>query len=574
MLKKPYHLVFGRRLLPSPNGTVVRGEVISLPLDQHTHIYIKGMTGVGKTTLLSEMAASRIWQGAGVGIIEPGDLAQQTLILLVATGFFEKFPEAFKRFIYLDIRTAEKNEVYPPLNMLCGRDSQHTRADIMLKSYKHAWPAMLDGTSTNIELLVRMGALVLASNDLPLLPYLEYLYTDTEFQRRLLANTDDAAVQQWFKALKLQPKGGYIPEIALTTLKRTYALSFHPVGRYALSQQYNVLDINDILEKRQSFAVNLRLADDEVAKQLGCLITVQAETVAKSRDVVSAEEQDYSLALIIDEVQRYVEKAGQLFPTMFAESRKAKISLIVANQYDEQLPEELHGALSQCNTIIAFKSKSNTATNAVEQIDFPYNPHWVKQKTGNPLSLEGTRQQYYSGQEQKDIYAGWIKDLDPYQAFIRLPDNTIQKMETIAPEKPLSKQEAKELARRVEEVEQEYLRLYFRPKEAIDREIEETLARFGASQTNASDDRLSKSQVQESEPNSPSQPAPRIWRDSPIPKRPPMTKPKKVGTQVKEKPQSKVQEATPIPVIQPIVWDDDEVMFDNSDLNIPEDDDE
>src|SRR5207249_2348674 len=124
-------------------------------------------------------------------------------------------------------------------------------------------PAMQDGTATNIELLVRMGELVLASNNLPPLPYLEYLYTDTEFQRRQLENTDDAAVQQWFKTLKLQPKGGYIPEIALTTLKRTYALSFHPVGRLALSQQYNVLDMNVILKQQRSFALNLRLADDE-----------------------------------------------------------------------------------------------------------------------------------------------------------------------------------------------------------------------------------------------------------------------------------------------------------------------
>jgi len=476
---------------------VVRGEAIALPLDKLPHIYIKGITGAGKTTLLSELGASLIWRGANIGVIEPGDLSYLILRRLVATGFYERFPNAFERYKYLNVPEAEKRDLFLPLNILSGQYKPHTRADIILKSYKHAWPALQDGTATNIELLVRMGALVLASNNLPLLPYLEYLYTDATFQRQLLANTDDASVQQWFKTLQLQPKGGYIPEIALTTLKRTYALSFHPVGRYAIAQRGNLLDINDILSRGQSFALNLRLADDEVSKLLGCLITVQAETVAKSRERLSAEEQNYPFVLMIDEVQRYVEKAGQLFPTMFAESRKSKISLIVANQFDAQLPEELHGSLSLCNVIIVFKSKSDSATNAVEQIGFPYNPYWVKQETGNPFSLEGTHKHYFSPQEQKDIYADWIKSLESWQAYIRLPNNAIRKMETIEPENAVDEKRMQELNKRVQEIEDEYLRLYFRPKVEIDREIEETLARFGASPVKQLDGGQSETQKEE-----------------------------------------------------------------------------
>ena len=52
---------------------------------------------------------------------------------------------------------------------------------------------------------------------------------------------------------------------------------------YTYDTRDNVLDAHKTIAKRRSFALNLRLADEEVQRLLGCLVTGQADTFAKSR---------------------------------------------------------------------------------------------------------------------------------------------------------------------------------------------------------------------------------------------------------------------------------------------------
>src|SRR5262245_12328078 len=103
----PYQLIFGKRLLRGSKGAVVRGEPIAVPLDKLTSMYFKGKTGAGKSSLMAQIGYSLIWQKVGFGLIDPtGDVSGKILRRLVATGFYDKVPDAFERFLYLDIGTA------------------------------------------------------------------------------------------------------------------------------------------------------------------------------------------------------------------------------------------------------------------------------------------------------------------------------------------------------------------------------------------------------------------------------------------------------------------------------------
>ena len=279
-----YQLIFGR-------NAQRQGEFIGLPLSVLTHAHFKGMTGHGKSNLLAFLAASLILQGVGVALIDPaGELARQVLAILVKKGYYEKYPDAMERVVYLDIPQAHRERRYMAFNILSGDYDPYTAANIVLEGFKRVWPALQDGTSTNIEMLIKLGAYVLAEHKLPLLPYLEEFYTNYEFQLTLLSGVSDVRVSKWFGDLDIAVRPGYVPEIAKTTLKREILLSFSPMLRYCLYQQENVLDVAKLLNTGRSALVSLSLSDPDAKKMLGCLFTEQVEAVAKSRGRLTEEQ--------------------------------------------------------------------------------------------------------------------------------------------------------------------------------------------------------------------------------------------------------------------------------------------
>src|SRR3954452_10361536 len=110
---KPYSIIFGTKW-----GT---GEAVTLPLSQLRHCHLMGMTGYGKSSLMKSIAVQHISQGGCISILDPaGDISYDIMRRLVATGFYEKYPDAFERFIYLDIQRADDERRYLPFNILAS----------------------------------------------------------------------------------------------------------------------------------------------------------------------------------------------------------------------------------------------------------------------------------------------------------------------------------------------------------------------------------------------------------------------------------------------------------------------
>lgn len=460
-MMKAEHLLFG----------VMEREALLLPFSDLTHGHFIGKTGYGKSTLLAYLATVLIWNNVNVGVIDPaGTLSRLILEQLVETGFYEKFPDAFDRFIYLDMPTAARNEQFLPYNILSGRYDPYTAADLVLKAFKRVWPALQDATSTNIELLTRLGSFVVAYHKLPLLPYLELVLVDVQLRKQLLERIDDQVIQRWFRDLGIT-SDTRIKEIVQTTLKRVYHISFAPAIRYALSQSDNVLNFHELIEKQRSFSLSLNIADEEAQGLFGALFTVHAETVSKERGLIARDTDRY--VLILDEVQNLMFRSGQALATMFAEARKAHVSVWVAHQYFGQLPEEFQAALSQCGIRVAFQLSSNDAILAVDHLSIPIQPKAVKERSTDLLTPWNVRKTYYTPNEQREINAQSINTLAKRVAIAKLPNLPPTLMRTI-------KVGRNENAARVEQVEREYLRRYFRSKQDIDREVAQGLAIFSS----------------------------------------------------------------------------------------------
>src|SRR5690606_29492582 len=86
------------------------------------HKHVIGLTGQGKSKLLSSMFAQLAAQGQACALVDPhSDLALDTLALLIDKGFFEHIG-AHKRLLYVDFSNRES---YVPFNFLRQRYPAH-----------------------------------------------------------------------------------------------------------------------------------------------------------------------------------------------------------------------------------------------------------------------------------------------------------------------------------------------------------------------------------------------------------------------------------------------------------------
>lgn len=554
---QPFLLIFGKNA-QNPN------ELITLPISQLTHTYIQGGTGQGKTSLLAYLLASLISQGVGVTVIDPGgDLSYEILVRLVMSGYFEKYADAPERVMYLDIQRAHEAERYIGMNVLAGNYDAHAAAHVLLEGFKRVWPALQDGTATNIETLVSNGAYVLAERGLPLLPFLNLLYTNQEMYRALVPAIKDRTIAEQFKSLGLEPRPGHLPEISATTTKRVNRLAFSPDIRYALSQTENILDAAALVNSNRSVLLNLHLADPNAKKLFGCLITEHFEMFSKSRGKLSAAQAESRYVLAIDEVQNFAFQSGEAISNMFAESRKANVFTWIAHQYGAQLSEDFRAALTQCDTVINFAVGYDDAVEAVKRLGFPVDPHKVKEETGNPFSPSGTHKTYYSLPEQRELQAAAIQRLRQREAFIRLPVDHRYMMRTFDLGTPTPAQ-----LRHIEELKDFYLQHCFRPKAEIEQGIDELLWRFAPSQSQAANDTINAV-------NTPQRPnKPRAKPISP-PRRPSPGKTSKPSAQPAQSSPADAAKTLPTKPVSPPPHTKEEPPAESSapddDLDLPED---
>jgi hypothetical protein len=451
-----------------------RRRRICLPLSELTHMHVIGTTGFGKSRLMVALVVQYIRMGVHVWLVDPANqIAPLVMNRLVEYGYFDKNPNAFSDLIYLDLVAGHAQNKYPAFNLIGGSYDPYTTADIVLETVKRVWPALQDGTATNIELMIRLGTYVLAELKLPLLPYLETFLTDLNFRQNLLAKVEDRFIYQWIQHIQMMTRDKKIAEIVQTTLKRAYHLAFPPVLRYTMAQQSNILDVNNLIANRQSVLVNINLTDETVVKWFGSMFMVQAETVARTRGDIPLERKHDKYVVMLDEFHGFIDQSGQSFAHMAAESRRANIFLCVAHQNWRQIPEHIRGALTQMEIVVSFKVKREDALINVDHMEFPIDDNKYT-SVFDPSSRIGYRYKEDPPENQRDRQARDIASLPKRHAYIHLPGQPPHMMRAISVDDETD-------ARAVELVKQRYLELYFRDRNDIEAEIDATLVQYGAS---------------------------------------------------------------------------------------------
>ena len=310
--------------------------------DRFSHIYAIGKTGVGKTTLLLNMAIDDIHKGYGLALIEPhGDACLKLL---------QNIPEHRKDdVIYFNATDPAHRTGFNPLHNI-PTSERHLVASELVLAFKKIWG---DSWGPRLEYILRYTILTLLEYPTATLLDVQPLLLDHAFRNLVLQYTDNMAILSfWHNEFEKYP-ATLKAESIMPILNKAGVFSANAILKEIVGQQESI-SIEEIMNSGKILICNLSkgIIGEDVSQILGSLLTTSIQMAAMRRARLSETERR-PFMVYIDECHSFITTS---FATMLSEVRKYKIGLFLTHQYLDQLPEEVCNAiLGNIGSIICFR---------------------------------------------------------------------------------------------------------------------------------------------------------------------------------------------------------------------------
>jgi type IV secretory pathway TraG/TraD family ATPase VirD4 len=311
--------------------------------DRLAHVYVIGQTGVGKSTLLGQLAEQDGGARRGFALIDPhGDLADALATRLRQRGI---------DFTYLDAANQRQPYGYNPLRKVRA-DKVPLAASGLLETFKKLWP---DAWGVRMEHILRNSLFTLLEWPDATLPDILRLYTDKVFRQKAASSVSNPVVRAFWKSEFAHYQPRFAAEALAPIQNKLGALLSDPMLYRVLVEPEIDLRFRSIMDRGQILLVNLakgRIGSDS-ADTLGSLLVSTLGLAAMSRADLPAElRQPYFM--YVDEFQNFTTLA---FASMMAEMRKFGFGLVLAHQHLHQLePDIRHAVLGNAGSLICFRT--------------------------------------------------------------------------------------------------------------------------------------------------------------------------------------------------------------------------
>lgn len=311
--------------------------------DRLTHLYITGKSGSGKSTLISTMAVSDIERGLGIAIIDPhGELAK-SLLDYVPKG---RIPDV----IYFNPQDAEFPIGFNPLKGI-HPSHFHLVASGVISTFKKLW---YESWGPRMEHILRYALLTLLEYRNASLLDIQPLLTNKDYREHILSkciNPDLFAF--WHNEFdKYSPT--LRTEAIAPILNKLSLLSANGLLRNIVGQKHRSFNMQDVMDEGKILICNLSKGTlgEDASALLGSMLITSIQLAALHR-TKQPEHMRKSFYLYVDEVHSFISLS---FTSILSESRKYGLSLIMAHQYIEQLPEAIRSAVfGNVGTMITFR---------------------------------------------------------------------------------------------------------------------------------------------------------------------------------------------------------------------------
>jgi energy-coupling factor transporter ATP-binding protein EcfA2 len=315
-------------------------------VDRGKHVYVIGKTGMGKSTMLENMAIQDIQNGEGIAFIDPhGSTAEKLL------DFIPK--ERIKDVVYF----APFDTDYPlGFNVMedVGYDKRHLVVSGLMGALKRIW---VDAWSARMEYILQNTLLALLEYPDSTLLDVNRMLTNKTFRTAVVEKVTDPIVKAFWVEEFASFTDTYTREATPAIQNKIGQFVSNPLIRNIVGQAKSSFDLRAIMDEKKIFIVNLskgRMGETN-ASLLGSMLTVKIYLAAMSR----ADEPHARMAKLprfyfyVDEFQSMMNEA---FADILSESRKYKLALTLANQYIEQMEEEVRDAVfGNVGTLICFR---------------------------------------------------------------------------------------------------------------------------------------------------------------------------------------------------------------------------
>jgi len=337
----PGVVMAGARDVPPPPGLPASGKPLGLAggrpvklavADARQHVHILGPTGVGKSTLIGQLALADFQAGRGAVVIDPkGDLVED-LLCRIPAGREE------------DVELFDPLDPSPPgLNVLDSADRDlgvDQLVGIFRRVFERFWGPRTDD-------ILRAALLTLTAADpSATLADVPRLLSDGAWRAELVRKVDDpvglGGFWAWYEGLS-EPLQAQVTGPLLNKLRAFLLRS--PV-RAIIGQPTTTLDIARCLGEGRLLLAKLSKGTlgEDTSRLLGSFLVARVWQAALARaGLPPAQRPD--CALYVDEVHNYLNLPTP-FEDIAAEARGYRLSLCLAHQHLAQLPRDLREALA------------------------------------------------------------------------------------------------------------------------------------------------------------------------------------------------------------------------------------
>lgn len=320
--------------------------------DRTKHMYVIGKTGMGKSTLLENMAVQDIRNGNGFALIDPHGSAIDTLLEYIPK-------ERIDDVVYF----APFDMGYPiSFNVMedVGYDKRHLVVSGLMSTFKKIWQ---DAWSARMEYI--LGNTLLALLEYPNATLLEVnkMLADKEFRNKVVANVTDPAVKSFWVDEFAKYTDKFAAEATPAIQNKIGQFTANPLIRNIIGQPKSSFDLREVMDKKKILLINLskgRIGESN-ANLLGSMLITKIYLAALSRaDINKAGMESMpNFYLYVDEFQSF---ANDSFADILSEARKYKLNLTIAHQYIEQMSDEVRAAVfGNVGTMITFRIGSTDA---------------------------------------------------------------------------------------------------------------------------------------------------------------------------------------------------------------------
>ncbi len=329
--------------------TDARGQQLPFGIkakDRQRHMYVVGKTGMGKSTLLENMAAQDIQSGEGMAFIDPHGSAAETLLDYVP----EHRVNDVVYFAPFDLAHPISFNVMEDV----GPDKRHLVVSGLMSTFKKIW---VDAWSARMEYILTNALLALIEYPDTTLLSVNRLFSDKVYRNRVVDYIKDPAV----KAFWTEEFANYTDRFAAEALpaiqNKIGQFTGNPLIRNIIGQPHSSFDIRKIMDEKKILIMNLSkgLVGETNANLLGSMLTTRIYLAAMSRaDLpVAVMKTMPNFYFYVDEFQSF---ANATFANILSEARKYHLNLIIAHQYIEQMEEDVRNAVfGNVGTTIAFR---------------------------------------------------------------------------------------------------------------------------------------------------------------------------------------------------------------------------